>query len=172
MHITNTVATMFLGVTIDLNRAVRCLLNVIYSPRKFNGLRWRARGIGATCLLFASGKIVIAGLPAIRSTHTAARRYARILQKRGFPVKPQRFKVVTRSAVHTLSSTVSYSSIVNLLDGCHEPEIFHAISLKREKVHFTIYTSGKVIITGIKSKRELQDVIQPTIVELEMLSDG
>ena len=43
------------------------------------------------------------------------------------------------------------------LQGLYKPEIFHAVRFIREGIHYTVYKSGKVIITGIKSEKYLDN---------------
>ena len=171
MHFTNTVAVMDLSTRIDLRKVAGAMTSVVYDPVKFNGLIWRHKRIAATALLFSTGKIVVSGPSTVKLAHKSARQYARLLQKQGFPVQPRAFKITTRSAVHTLAGTIPYSEIVGMLGGAHEPEIFHAATLKRGRINFIVYKSGKVVITGIKGGNEVSDIVRPTLLELELLTE-
>ena len=59
------------------------------------------------------------------------------------------------SVVYTLRRKVEYWKIVQQLHGSYEPEIFCAIRFISEGIHYTVYKSGKVIVTGIKSEKRL-----------------
>ena len=97
------------------------------------------------------------------------RKYARILQKLGYPVGLNNFKMVTQSAVYQLRRHVKYEDFLQLPGSTYEPEIYHGLEIRRGGVYFIIYRSSKVVITGIKSSSVLNDIVYPTILELEML---
>ena len=59
--------------------------------------------------------------------------------------------MITMSAIYTLHGKVEYWKIVQQLQGSYELEIFHAVGFIREGMHYMVYKSGKVIVTGIKS---------------------
>ncbi len=46
---------------------------------------------------------------------------------------------------------------------------FPAAMFRKETVHFTCFHTGSVLITGIKSELLLDDVVVPTLLELELL---
>ena len=97
------------------------------------------------------------------------RKYARLLQKMNYSIRIKKIKIVTRSAVYTLSNVPDYKKIVQYCRGSYEPEIYHAARFIKEGVHYTVYKSGKVIITGIKTERELHTKVNPTLLELEII---
>ena len=78
------------------------------------------------------------------------RKYARLVERKGYPVRMLKIKTITMSAVYTLQGKVEYWKIVQQLQELYEPEIFHAVGFIREGIHHTVYKSGKVIVTGIK----------------------
>ena len=95
------------------------------------------------------------------------RKYARILFKMGYPVSLNKVKIATHSAVYNLTNGVTYFKMMKLPGATYEPEIYHALNTKR--VHFTVYMTGKVVITGITSERVIDDIVNPTLLELESL---
>lgn len=52
---------------------------------------------------------------------------------------------------------------------CYEPEIFARLMFYQDGPHYICHLSGKVMITGIKKKSDL-DNIYPVILELELCS--
>ena len=73
------------------------------------------------------------------------------------------------SAVYTLRGKVDYCKIVQWMQGSYEPEIFHAVGFIREGIHYTVYKSGKTIVTGIKSEKDLDNKVNAVLLELEVL---
>ena len=97
------------------------------------------------------------------------RKYARILFKMGYPVSLTKVKIATCSSVYSLINGVNYFKMMKLPAATYEPEIYHALNIKRKRVHFTVCRSGKVVITGITSERVIDDIVNPTLLELESL---
>ena len=126
--------------------------DVIVTSKPFTVLRWRHKKIGGTCILYSSGKVIHHG-----EKHQF-RKYARLLQKMGYPVQLTYIKLLTSSAIYTISS-VNYRKLVNTMNASYEPELYHACILKRQGMCFTIYQSGKVIITGITNMNEALGVL-------------
>ena len=126
--------------------------DVVLTLKPFTVLRWKHKKIGGTCMVYATGKIIHHG-----DKHQL-RKYARLLQKLGYNVCLRHIKLLTQSATYTLPS-VDYTQLVRTMNATYEPEIFHACILKRDGMSFTIYKSGKVVITGIRNINDALGVL-------------
>lgn len=73
----------------------------------------------------------------------------------------------TSSAFHKLSSRLNVNSISTALNFSYVQEIVPAVMMRRSDIHFTCHLSGSVLITGIKRPQDLDEIVYPTIVELE-----
>jgi len=60
--------------------------NSEYNPARFTGLIMRIQNPRATALIFRSGKLVCTGARSEQDSFLAAKKFARIIQKLGFPV--------------------------------------------------------------------------------------
>ena len=60
--------------------------NSEYNPARFTGLIMRIRNPKATALIFRSGKLVCTGARCEEDSFLASKKFARIVQKIGFPV--------------------------------------------------------------------------------------
>lgn len=60
--------------------------NSEYNPSRFTGLIMRIQNPRATALIFRSGKLVCTGARSEEDSLLAAKKFARIIQKLGFPV--------------------------------------------------------------------------------------
>ena len=70
----NIVATADLGFSLDIERLSRALPDIIYEPEQFPGAIYYAKELeGASVLIFASGKVVFAGLRRMEQLETAGR---------------------------------------------------------------------------------------------------
>ena len=97
---------------------------------------------------------------------SSVRRYARILQKLGYMIHLTRIQLTTMSAVYKFSTTVDYRKLLQYPGMNYEPELFHAPILKKNNLSFTIFQSGKVVMTGIREN--LNVTVNPTLMELEL----
>ena len=170
MIVTNSVYSARIGCDIGLRRLCHQLVNVRYNPRRFPGLIWQHRSIGGNCLVFSNGVINCNGkVSSAREGCKRLRRYARCLQKLGYPVNLTHIKWVTLSACHTLSTTLDLKLLATEKPlVVYEPELFPSANFKVEGVNFCCFQSGKVVMTGIKSFKQIEDIVYPTLVELEL----
>ena len=164
VQVTNVVVQTDLQVTIDLTYLTNNTKDIRYDPKLFSAAIWQHRKIGGNCLVFRNGKLNCTGNRSILQAKKRTRQYARVLQKMGFSFVLKKIDLVTISAVHTLSSTLDFSKTCAILGATYNPEIYNAAMLKKGRVHFNCFHTGKVVITGIKNI----NVIYPTLLELEL----
>ena len=91
-----------------------------------------------------------------------------LLQKMGYDVHPKKTKLRTMSAVYTLQNRLHLPDLARYLNASYDPELMNAALLKRNKVHFTCFASGKIIITGLKSVEDVDCIVYPTILEISI----
>ena len=157
VQITNVVVHTDLHTAIDLTQ-----LNdqdIRYDPETFSGAIWKHREIGGCCLVFRNGKLNCSGNRSVQEAKKRIKQYAGLLHQ-----SPSKIEVITMSAVHQLSTELDYRRTLELLGATYEPEIHNAVMLKRGKIHYNCFRTGKVIIMGI---RDIDD-IYPTLLELEL----
>lgn len=123
----NIVSTVNLDCKLDLKAIALQARNAEYNPKRFAAVIMRIREPKTTALIFASGKMVCTGAKSEQQSKLAARKYARIIQKLGFPAK---FK--------------------------YEPELFPGLiyRMKQPKIVLLIFVSGKIVLTGAKVRDE------------------
>ena len=166
--ITNIVVYADLNCSFNLKPLAQTLNNVIYNPSKFNALIWNHRHIKGNCLLFKNGRMICNGTSRWKDARKSLRQYTRILQKLHYTVQLKSIKLITMSAAYTLSTKVNYSTLLTHFSHVtYEPELFHAAMLKKNNINFTVFHTGKVIITGIKE--DLNVTVNPTLMEIELL---
>ena len=169
MKITNVVFSANLCCLFDLRKLCQRLWNSRYDPKTFPGLIWQHKIIGGNCLVFSNGVINCNGKAAsFEEGRQRLRRYARQLQTRGFPVRLRDVKLITVSTSHTLSSGLDLQALAIDRALLYEPELFPALNFKIDRVNFCCFHTGKVVITGVKSSDQIDDVVYPTLIELEL----
>lgn len=86
IKIQNCVATVNLGCDLNLRKINFRTRNSEYNPSRFHGVIMRIREPRCTALIFRSGKVVCTGARNEIDANLGTRKFARILQKLGYPV--------------------------------------------------------------------------------------
>lgn len=86
IKIQNCVATVNLGCDLNLQKINFRTRNSEYNPSRFHGVIMRIRDPRCTALIFRSGKVVCTGARNEYDANLGTRKFARILQKLGYPV--------------------------------------------------------------------------------------
>lgn len=168
----NIVATVNLVVKLDLKTIALHARNAEYNPKRFAAVIMRVRQPKTTALIFASGKMVVTGAKSEDDSRLAARKYARIIQKLGFEAQFTEFKIQNMVG----SCDVKFPIRLEGLAFSHghfssyEPELFPGLIYRmvKPKVVLLIFVSGKVVLTGAKTREEIYEAfnnIYPVLTE-------
>ena len=152
-----------LGCPLNLRDMSEMKIDIEYHSLPFERLLWRQRKIGHTSMIYSTGKIICHG------GKEQMRQYAKLVERMGYPVRMKKIKTLTMSVVYTLQGKVDYCKIVQWMHGSYEPEIFYAVGFIREGIHYTLYKSGKTIMTRIKYEKDLSNKVNAVLLELEVL---
>ena len=90
------------------------------------------------------------------------------LQNLGCPVCLRDTKILTVSASHTLSTGPDLNSLAQDRIVLYEPELFPALNFKMGGINFCCFHTCKVVITGIRTMAQIDDVVYPFLIELEL----
>lgn len=126
-----------------------------YNPHRFSGLIWKHWRV--CCLLFASGRMVLCGAKSEEDGVKHGRKYARQLRVMGYAAHFGDAKVQTMTATFDFGRRIHLESLYDQLrpHADFTPELFPAMMYKSDKKNATIFHTGKIIITGGKSKSDL-----------------
>jgi transcription initiation factor TFIID TATA-box-binding protein len=160
VQVQNIVASVDLGCTVDLKQLAMHARNAEYNPKRFSAVVLRLRHPAATALVFHSGKIMVTGTRTEHDCRLAARKFARLVQKLGN--EDARF---VSFQIHNMVGTADLRFPVQLerLHADHsqfstyEPELFPGLVYRhiRPSVALLIFVSGKVVLTGAKTRADL-----------------
>uniref|UniRef100_A0A665VYR6 Uncharacterized protein n=1 Tax=Echeneis naucrates TaxID=173247 RepID=A0A665VYR6_ECHNA len=89
----NVVSSVKLGCRLDLNVIAQKVWNVEFNPKVFRALTMRIRKPRTSAVIYESGSVVCTGAKSEEEARVAARRFARRLQKLGFPISFLDFRV-------------------------------------------------------------------------------
>ncbi|XP_020296860.1 TATA-box-binding protein [Pseudomyrmex gracilis] len=159
----NVVSTVNLQTELKLMYINVRTRNSEYNPARFTGLIMRIQNPRATALIFRSGKVVCTGARSEDDSLLAAKKFARIIYKLGFPVKFSNFKIQNIVATYDLKFPIKLENL-NHMHGqftSYEPELYPGLTYRmvKPRVVLLIFVNGKIVLTGAKNRTELQDAL-------------
>jgi len=168
----NIVSTVNLNCALNLKTIALHARNAEYNPRRFAAVIMRLREPKTTALVFSSGKMVCTGAKNEEQSKTAARKYARIIQKLNFNVQFTNFKIQNIVGSSDVKFPIDLENISQRHhEYCsYEPEIFPGLVYRMmdPKIVLLIFVSGKLVLTGAKRKEDIEcafEKIYPVLVD-------
>lgn len=138
----------------------------------------RLREPRATALIFASGKMCVTGTKSAHNSVLAAKKFCYVIEKVGF--KPQEhvdFKIQNMVGTADVGFPIRLEGLVYAHSSfaSYEPELFPGLiyRLASPRVVFLIFVSGKLVITGAKTEREMTDAftkLYPVLLEFRKVA--
>jgi len=165
-RIENIVATVNLGVDLNLEMLAEKLPAAEYNPEQFPGLILRLQKPKISALIFRTGNMVCTGAKSEEELKRAIKSLIKILNEYGaeIPMNPdiQVQNIVASGNLH--AEVVIERSALMLENSMYEPEQFPGLIYRMgdPKVVLLIFSSGKIVCTG--AKRDLQ--VKEAIVKL------
>lgn len=157
----NIVSTVNMGVKLDLKKIALHARNAEYNPKRFAAVIMRIREPRTTALIFSSGKMVCTGAKSEEDSRLAARKYARIVQKLGFPTKFKDFKIQNMVGSCDVKFPIRLEGLVltHSQFSSYEPELFPGLIYRmvKPRIVLLIFVSGKVVLTGAKVRQEIYE---------------
>ncbi|RLN41777.1 TATA-box-binding protein 1-like [Panicum miliaceum] len=168
----NIVSTVNLDCQLDPQQIANSARNAEYNPKRFAAVIMRIRDPKTTALVFASGKMICTGAKSEEHSRLAARKYARIVQKLGFPARFKDFKIQNMVGSCDVKFPIRLEGLA-MASGIfanYEPEIFPGLIYRMAdpKVVILAFVSGKVVLTGAKVREDIYrafENIYPMLVQ-------
>ncbi|KAF7993894.1 hypothetical protein HCN44_011163 [Aphidius gifuensis] len=159
----NVVSTINLGCELDLMKIYARVRAAEYNPARFTGLVMKIISPKTTALIFRSGKMVCTGSRSENDSFLAARKFARIIQKIGFPVKFLDFKIQNMVATCDLKFPIKIEDFTSSHNNfcSYEPELYPGViyRLVKPRVVLLIFVNGKIVVTGAKTRDDIQNAL-------------
>uniref|UniRef100_A0A8C6X405 TATA-box binding protein like 2 n=1 Tax=Naja naja TaxID=35670 RepID=A0A8C6X405_NAJNA len=160
----NIVATVNLACKLDLKNIALHARNAEYNPKRFAAVIMRIREPRTTALIFSSGKMVCTGAKSEEQSRLAARKYARVVQKLGFPAKFLDFKIQNMVGSCDVRFPIRLEGLVltHPQFSSYEPELFPGLIYRmvKPRIVLLIFVSGKVVLTGAKDRSEIYEAFE------------
>ena len=174
----NIVSTWDLKTKLDLQVIATYAKNTEYNPKRFAAAIMKIRHPKTTALIFASGKMVWTGAKSEEMSKIAAKKFAKSIKFMGFKVRFTEFRIQNIVGSWDLGFGIkleklhqSQSRFCN-----YEPEIFPGLIYRvlKPKVVVLVFVSGKIVLTGGKSRTEIldaYDVVKPMLQQHRKYDD-
>ncbi|NXK26321.1 TBPL2 protein, partial [Arenaria interpres] len=160
----NIVSTVNLACKLDLRHIVLHARNAEYNPKRFAAVIMRIREPRTTALIFSSGKLICTGAKSEEQSRVAARKFARVVQKLGFPVRFLNFKIQNMVGSCDVRFTIRLETLaLTHRQFCsYEPELFPGLVYRmvKPRIVLLIFVSGKVVLTGAKERSEIYEAFE------------
>eukprot|EP00201_Polytomella_parva_P024397 CAMPEP_0175038912 /NCGR_PEP_ID=MMETSP0052_2-20121109/186_1 /TAXON_ID=51329 ORGANISM="Polytomella parva, Strain SAG 63-3" /NCGR_SAMPLE_ID=MMETSP0052_2 /ASSEMBLY_ACC=CAM_ASM_000194 /LENGTH=202 /DNA_ID=CAMNT_0016300495 /DNA_START=117 /DNA_END=725 /DNA_ORIENTATION=+ len=176
-QIQNVVATVTLGCKLDLRKIAASAKNAEYNPKRFAAVIIRLKDPKTTALVFASGKMVCTGARSEEDAQLAAKKYAKMIQKTGYPdavFKDFQVQNIVASCGVQFPIRLEGIAFSHSLFATYEPELFPGLiyRMKSPKIVLLIFVSGKVVLTGAKNKVDIFDAFMKIFPTLQQFKKG
>ena len=158
----------------DLNEILINLNNTEYNPKRFPGLFIRFTHPRCVIIFFRNGKLILTGLKLFNQIELVIKRLIfklnDIFKIRIDPnsIKPQIVNLVITANFY-IEINLNLAAI-RLDNAIYEPEVFPGLIYKTTnpiKSVFLIFSTGKVVLTGIREKK----MVEPALIRLGNLLD-
>ncbi len=163
INIVNVVASVTLNQKFNLLDIVKNFRNVEYNPKRFPGLVFRLKRPKTAILIFSTGKMVCTGAKSEKMARRAVHKVVRELKYGGIIIlgKP---KIVIQNMVASanLHGKIDLEVAADVLDNImYEPEQFPGLIYRMQdpKTVLLLFTSGKLVCTGAKSKEMVHESV-------------
>jgi len=167
LKVQNIVATTSLGKLISLTKLARTQSNTEYNPEQFPGLVLRVKKPKSAVLVFSSGNLVCTGTKSVGQVKQVIEQVIKQLRKINVRVT-EKPKINVQNIV--ASGSINVSLNLNLLaleleNVEYEPEQFPGLVYKLEEptATFLLFSNGKLVCTGTKNKKQLEDSMKQLI---------
>ncbi len=162
-RIENIVATVNLGIDLDLDKLAERLPAAEYNPEQFPGLILRLQRPKISALIFRTGKMVCTGAKSENELKRAVKELVRLLNEHGadVPLTPE-IQVQNIVASGNLHAEVDIEKSALMLENSmyelsNSPGLIYRMD--DPKVVLLIFSSGKIVCTGAKKEQQVRDAV-------------
>ncbi|MEM0380669.1 MAG: TATA-box-binding protein [Desulfurococcaceae archaeon] len=171
--IENIVATVILDQALDIAKIEDRIKYATYQPDQFPGLVLRLDKPRSTALIFRSGKMVVTGAKSTEQLINVVKKIIKLLINAGIEIESKpRTQIQNIVASGDLNYNVNLERAAYLMENSmYEPEQFPGLihRMKEPSVVLLIFSSGKMVITGAKEEKEVEEAVIKTAERLKNL---
>lgn len=160
MEVVNIVATVRVSSHLDLQKIASAVKDTEF-PSGGNWLKMRLAPESYYVALYGSGKFVVTGVKSIALVEDVADRVISILRKAEIIVNTKQIIIQNIVSVGFVEINSTLEKIVYALDPSkvsYEPEQFPGLIYKDFDATILLFSSGKIIITGLTNEDDILEV--------------
>ncbi|MHA1919766.1 MAG: TATA-box-binding protein [Promethearchaeota archaeon] len=161
----NVVATVITEIKekIDLKIIAREYSDVEYNPERFPGLVMRIFKPRATGLIFSTGKMVITGMKSPKEAPSVVNQIITRVSNCSIKIENPIITIQNFVVSGDIKCRIDLNKATIVMDNVmYEPEVFPGLiyRMKDPKSVLLLFSTGKVVCTGIKDKKTVQAVFE------------
>lgn len=135
-----------------------------YNP-EFNGSFFRFEEDGELLILYRTGKYILRGGCDFEAMYTVNEEFLRVLQELGMEVNDVNLEIKNVVAVGDLERDINLNALtieLGMEDVEYEPEQFPGLVYRPDRTNcvLLIFGSGKVVITGSRTREESEEAFE------------
>ncbi len=162
--IENVVGTVIMEIEekMDLNQIARKYESTEYNPERFPGLIMRVSNPRATFLIFSTGKMVVTGLRKGEEAVQVVEKVMKKIKKAGIKASNPKITIQNIVASGDLHTHVDLNLAAIVMEyAMYEPEVFPGLIYRMQdpKTVFLIFSTGRIVCTGTKSKEVVREAV-------------
>jgi len=174
IRIVNIVVSTSFEKAIPLEKMAATLSNTEYNPEQFPGLVIRIKEPKTSALIFSSGKIVCTGARTMEEVDESIKQIIKSLEKINvkITVKPE-ITIQNIVASGEISIILNLNELAMILENTeYEPEQFPGLVYKLRdcQATFLLFSNGKIVCTGTKSKDDIDVAVDKLIENLKKVT--
>ncbi|PIN78318.1 TATA-box-binding protein [Candidatus Woesearchaeota archaeon CG_4_10_14_0_2_um_filter_33_10] len=171
IRIVNMVVSTDFKHPLNLEKIASTLPNTEYNPEQFPGLVIRLKTPKSSALLFTTGRVVCTGAKTMKEVKESIHKIMKLLEKVKvkITIEPE-IHVQNMVASGALGFALNLNDLVMKLKNVeYEPEQFPGLvyKIKEPKSSFLLFSNGKIVCTGVKSKKEADEAVAKLEATLE-----
>jgi transcription initiation factor TFIID TATA-box-binding protein len=173
MKIVNIVATVILDEPLDLNRVHKHLPSSKFPKGGSPWLQYRLQPENYYTTFYKSGKFLITGVTSPEVIRHIADRIIQILKKNDIDVEITEIRIHNFVVVDTVGHEVQFDKIISSLQNVnieYEPEQFPGMIIKMGGHSFLLFSSGKIILTGVRDIESITPALISFKEKIESIS--
>jgi transcription initiation factor TFIID TATA-box-binding protein len=177
-NVENVVATVTVdlgpaGEKIDLNLIARNNPDCEYNPERFPGLVMRITDPKATVLVFSTGKMVVTGMREGREAGPVVEAVIKKIKSAKVEISGEpEITIQNIVASGDLHVPIDLNEASVIMDNAmYEPEVFPGLiyRMAEPKAVFLIFSTGRIVCTGAKTKEIVGKAVDNLVEELKKL---
>ena len=188
--IDNIITSANLGNNLNLKDIALKIKDAEYNSNKSSTITIKTKGKKISLSIFSNGKMICSGAKSEKESKIACEKFSKILRKLNINVEIKNFKIQNIIASYNTKFKISLSTLYNNLNFMntkkdeinknyckYNKENFPGLIyfINESKISIVVFESGRIIISGPKKRKELNDILKniyPFLVESRKINDS